>query len=88
MKYSKAEEAMFAELGLGDLLQHWPTTAYRSAVETAFFDRLDGPAVEALRRTAKAFLVDGEPKRLTPEFDRLATWGGPSLATLSELPLP
>lgn len=70
--YSLAETRLFHSLGLGDLMQHIPAPPlYRIAVEQEFVKGSIGDNVKALRRAAKALLVDGRPSRMTKEFDKL-----------------
>ena len=71
--YSENEKKLFAALGIERYTEHSivPSIVYRAAIEEAFIQNKQGGAVEALRRGAKAFLVDGTPYRLTEAFDKL-----------------
>lgn len=76
-EYSEAEEKLFSSLGIKDLMEHiTPPALYRFAVEKAFISNLSGNNVEALRRGAKAVLVDSKPFRMTEEFDKLISFEG------------
>lgn len=77
MEYSKAEIRLITTLGCNYLIKCnlMPPVLYRMLIEKAFLENLSGPAVEALRRGAKA-LFSCAPYRLTPEFDQLVTFEG------------
>jgi len=71
-KYSAAEEKLFKALGLEHLLKA-PILAvgtYRLAIEEAFINNLQGPAVDALRRAGKS-MQNSTPYRFTTAFDAL-----------------
>lgn len=76
MKYSDNETKMFNDLGFSHLVYSSlePCSVYRVAVEEAFLKDLHGPAVDALRRGANAYLVHNKPFRMTPEFDKLVQY--------------
>jgi predicted Ser/Thr protein kinase len=71
-KYSEAELELFQKLQVNHLVNHLePPAIYRVAVEEAFLLERKGKEIDALRRGAKALLINGKPYRLTPEFDAL-----------------
>lgn len=82
--YSPTETALFAALGLSKVLDRGPDQAYRDACAAAFLGRAEGAAVEALRRAAAAFLLDGAV-RPSPGIDDAisAVWTPPEDDVLS-----
>lgn len=70
--YSEKEIQMFAALGLRALLDTSITVVqlYKMAVDEAFIENLQGPAVESLRRTYGA-MAKCHPYRQTKEWDDL-----------------
>lgn len=72
-KYSDAEWKLFQKLGFVEILDHVsPVQVYRYAVEDAFINNKQGPAIEALRRGAKEFIQQTSGLfRMTKEFDAL-----------------
>jgi hypothetical protein len=69
--YSDKEKKMFELLGVKEMMNHLePTSLYRVAIEEAFLENKTGPAVDSLRRCAKAF-SNHKPFRMTEEFDAL-----------------
>mgnify|MGYP001335375211 CR=1 FL=1 len=70
--YSEAEIRMFKALGFNYLLfcQYAPPLLYEIVMKCCFIANMEGDDVDALRRGCKA-LVDGNPYRLTKEFDSL-----------------
>jgi len=72
-KFSKAELKMFEALGRSCMCSAealGPLMAYTMAASEVFTEDEKGPEVEALRRACRA-LSNGQPYRLTPEFDEL-----------------
>lgn len=76
-EYSDQEIRMFKDLGWGYLfegsfvdnpIQVWGM--YKMAVEKAFINKTEGPAVEALRKGIKA-MTECKPYRRSPEFEEL-----------------
>jgi len=71
--YSKRERELLKFFGVAKMIEarSMPVMAvYRSAMEQAFLDDMQGPEVESLRRCMRA-LQKGEPYRNTPEWDEL-----------------
>jgi hypothetical protein len=77
LEYSDQEIRMFRDLGWGYLFQGsyednpiatW--AMYKIAVEKAFIENTQGPAVEALRKGTRA-ITECKPYRRTPEFEEL-----------------
>lgn len=70
-EYSQEELRLFEHFGYLDLATSMMAPAlYRICVEKAFLDNIQGPAVDALRRGAKA-INDCTPYRMTREFNAL-----------------
>lgn len=78
MDYSKQEIKLFKELGFDRFLniKYWqthPVQLYEMIQRELFIKGTNGPAVDAVRRAVDAIL-NGDPYRLTPEFDKLIEW--------------
>ena len=75
-KFSAKEEAMFYALGLDDEINFAkkgmtsPFQVYQWAVNKCFLEKIEGPAVDSLRR-CYALFGEGKECRLTPEWDAL-----------------
>lgn len=72
-QYSEGEVRLLTACGVKakyvfDLKPHH---AYQLAIQNVFFSGETGPHVDALRRAAKAVLIDCTPYRLTAEFEKL-----------------
>lgn len=73
-RMSEKEAKMFEILGFGYLLDKEidieALSLYRMATEQCFLENTQGPAVESLRKSYKAYLTC-KVYRMTPEFDAL-----------------
>lgn len=74
-EYSDKELKLFDYFGFRDLAEKCTSLSvvplYRMCLEKAFIEDMKGPEVEALRRAAKALIMDASPYRRTQEFEAL-----------------